>query len=114
MTAFTPTAAQAWSLLVVAGLFEVVWAVGMRYTEGFTRWLPSLIVFAAAALSFWLLSLVMKVLPVGTAYAAWVGIGATGAAILGMWLLAEPVTAGRIGCIALIVAGVIGLKLLHG
>lgn len=114
MTSFTPTAAQAWSLLLVAGLLEVGWAVGMRYTEGFTRWLPSVIVLALAWLSFYLLALAMKTLPVGTAYAVWVGIGATGAALLGMWLLAEPVTVARLGCIALIVAGVIGLKVLHG
>jgi quaternary ammonium compound-resistance protein SugE len=112
MTSFTPTANQAWGLLLVAGLLEVGWAVGMRYTDGFTRWAPTVAVLAGAGVSFWLLALAMKTLPVGTAYAAWVGIGATGAALLGMWLLAEPATAARFACIALIVAGVVGLKML--
>jgi quaternary ammonium compound-resistance protein SugE len=107
-----PTLAQAWTLLAIAGLLEVAWAVGMKYTEGFSRPLPSLIVVVVALLSFWLLGLAMRVLPVGTAYAIWVGIGAAGAALLGMWLFDEPATAARLGCIALIVAGVLGLKLL--
>jgi quaternary ammonium compound-resistance protein SugE len=107
-----PTLAQAWILLAIAGLLEVAWAVGMKYTEGFSRPLPSLIVVVVALLSFWLLGLAMRVLPVGTAYAIWVGIGAAGAALLGMWLFDEPATAARLGCIALIVAGVLGLKLL--
>ena len=108
-----PTLGQAWLLLVVAGALEVAWAVGMKYTDGFSRPLPTLAVVALALLSFWLLGLAMKVLPVGTAYAVWVGIGAAGAALLGMWLFDEPATLARIGCIALIVAGVFGLKLLH-
>jgi quaternary ammonium compound-resistance protein SugE len=108
-----PTLGQAWLLLVVAGALEVAWAVGMKYTDGFSRPLPTLAVVALALLSFWLLGLAMKVLPVGTAYAMWVGIGAAGAALLGMWLFDEPATLARIGCIALIVAGVFGLKLLH-
>lgn len=104
--------AQAWGLLLVAGLLEVVWAVGMKNTEGFTRLWPSVIVTVIALASFWLLGLAMKVLPVGTAYAVWVGIGAVGAAIAGMLIYQEPATALRLACIALILAGVVGLKLL--
>ena len=104
--------AQAWGLLLVAGLLEVVWAVGMKSTEGFTRLWPSVIVTVIALASFWLLGLAMKVLPVGTAYAVWVGIGAAGAAIAGMLIYQEPATALRLACIALILAGVVGLKLL--
>ena len=110
---FNPTLGQAWALLAVAGLLEVGWAVGMKATDGFSRPLPSLAVLAVALLSFWLLGLAMKALPVGTAYAVWVGIGAAGAALLGIVLFDEPAGAARIGCIALIVAGVLGLKLLH-
>ncbi|MGE5666243.1 MAG: DMT family transporter [Betaproteobacteria bacterium] len=104
--------AQAWGLLLVAGLLEVVWAVGMKSTEGFTRLWPSVIVTVIALASFWLLGLAMKVLPVGTAYAVWVGIGAVGAAIAGMLIYQEPATALRLACIALILAGGVGLKLL--
>ena len=104
--------AQAWGLLLVAGLLEVVWAVGMKSTEGFTRLWPSVIITVIALVSFWLLGLAMKVLPVGTAYAVWVGIGAVGAAIAGMLIYQEPATALRLACIALILAGVVGLKLL--
>jgi len=106
-----PTVAQAWILLVVAGLLEIGWAVGMKYTDGFTRLGPTAVVLGLAWLSFWLLALAMRALPVGTAYAVWVGIGATGAALLGMWLFREPATALRLLCVALIVAGVVGLKL---
>ncbi|MEG0821571.1 MAG: multidrug efflux SMR transporter [Burkholderiaceae bacterium] len=105
------TTTTAWWLLAAAGALEILWAVGMKYTEGFTRLWPSVVVIVIAWASFWLLGLAMRVLPVGTAYAVWVGIGAVGAAILGMWLFKEPATAARIGCIALIVAGVVGLKL---
>jgi quaternary ammonium compound-resistance protein SugE len=105
-----PSPAQAWILLVLAGLLEIVWAVGLKYTDGFTRWLPSSLVLAAAGLSFWLLALAMKALPVGTAYAVWVGIGAVGAALLGIVLFREPATAARLLCLVLIVAGVIGLR----
>ncbi|MCX8003560.1 MAG: multidrug efflux SMR transporter [Burkholderiaceae bacterium] len=108
-----PTPAQAWLLLVVAGLLETAWAVGLKYTNGFSRPLSSLAVVATALASFWLLALAMKTLPVGTAYAVWVGIGAAGAALLGIVLFSEPATLARLGCIALIVAGVLGLKLLH-
>ena len=103
--------AMAWIYLIFAGLFEIVWAVGLKYTEGFTRPLPTLITIAAMVVSMGLLGLAAKDLPIGTAYAVWTGIGAAGAAILGIVLFAEPVTALRIGSIGLIVAGVIGLKL---
>ncbi len=107
-----PSTAAAWWLLAAAGALEIVWAVGMKYTDGFTRLWPSVAVIAVAWLSFWLLGLAMRVLPVGTAYAVWVGIGAAGATVLGMWLFKEPATVARVACIALIVAGVVGLKLL--
>lgn len=103
--------AMAWIYLIFAGLFEIVWAVGLKYTEGFTRPLPTLITIAAMVVSMGLLGLAAKDLPIGTAYAVWTGIGAAGAAILGIVLFAEPVTALRIASIGLIVAGVIGLKL---
>ena len=109
----SPSIAQAWVLLVAAGVLEVGWAVGMKSTDGFARWLPSAIVLAVALVSFALLGLAMKTLPVGTAYAVWVGIGAAGTAVLGMLLFDEPASAARLACIALIVAGVLGLKLLH-
>lgn len=105
-----PTVAQAWILLALAGVLEIGWAVGMKATDGFTRTVPSVIVVSTALLSFWLLALAMKVLPVGTAYAVWVGIGAAGAAIFGMLLYQEPASIGRIVCLVLIVAGVVGLK----
>jgi quaternary ammonium compound-resistance protein SugE len=100
---WSPSTSQAWLLLLAAGLLEVGWAVGMKTTDGFTRPVPTAIVTGLA----------MKTLPVGTAYAVWVGIGAAGAALLGMWLYSEPAGAARLLCIALIVGGVIGLKLLH-
>jgi quaternary ammonium compound-resistance protein SugE len=109
---FAPTPTVAWAMLVVAGLLEVVWAIGMKYSEGFTKLVPSVVTVVAATLSFGLLAAAMKVLPVGTAYAAWTGIGAVGAAVLGMVLFNEPSTAARIVCILLIVAGIAGLKLL--
>jgi quaternary ammonium compound-resistance protein SugE len=111
MSAFQPTLAQAWALLLVAGLLEIGWAVGMKSTEGFTRWGPTAAVLVTAVLSFYLLALAMKTLPVGTAYAVWVGIGAVGAAALGVALLGEPATPARVASIALIVAGVVGLRL---
>ena len=102
----------AWAMLVAAGVLEIVWAIGMKYSAGFTRLGPSIVTIVAAIGSFWLLTLAVKVLPVGTAYAAWTGIGAVGAAVLGMILFKEPATAARIFCIVLIVAGIAGLKLL--
>lgn len=101
----------AWLVLVVSGLFETVWAVGVRYTDGFTRLWPSLGVLAAMAVSVYGLSLAARVLPIGTAYAVWTGIGAVGAVLVGLAWLGEPRTAARIGCLALIVAGIVGLKL---
>ena len=114
MANFSPTAQQAWLLLAAAGLLEVGWAIGMKYTVGFSRPLPTVAVLVAALASFALLGLAMKALPVGTAYAVWVGIGAAGAALLGIVLFDEPATLARIGCVLLIVAGVLGLKLVDG
>ena len=110
----TPSPGAAWGLLVVAGLLEIVWALGLKYSDGFTRPVPSVVVVVAAAASFWLLALAMRVLPAGTAYAVWVGIGAAGTALLGMVLLGEAATVARLACIALIVLGVLGLKLVSG
>ena len=100
-----------WLILFVAGLFEVAWAIGLKYTDGFTRLWPSIGTVLAMVGSVVLLGIAMKTLPVGTAYAVWVGIGAVGTAILGMVLLGEAANAGRIVSLALIVAGVVGLKL---
>lgn len=101
---------MAWYLLFLAGLLETGWAIGLKYTEGFTRPLPTLLTVTAMAISFWLLSTAMKTLPVGTAYAVWTGIGATGAVILGIVLFQEPATPARLLCVAAIVGGIIGLK----
>ena len=100
-----------WFILVAAGLFEIGWAIGLKYTEGFTRLWPTLGTIAAMAISLSLLGIAMKSLPVGTAYAVWVGVGAVGTAILGIVLLGEPANAGRLLSLGLIVAGIIGLKL---
>jgi quaternary ammonium compound-resistance protein SugE len=100
-----------WTMLAVAGLFEIAWAVGLKYTEGFSRWWPSVGTALAMAVSVVLLALAMRTLPVGTAYAVWTGIGAVGTALLGIALFGEPATFARLGCIALIVAGIVGLKL---
>ncbi len=102
---------MAWIYLAVAGLFEVAWAVGLKYTDGFSRFLPSVWTLGSMAMSLYLLSLALKSLPLGTAYAVWTGIGAVGVAILGMILFAEPATALRVTSIGMIVAGIIGLKL---
>jgi quaternary ammonium compound-resistance protein SugE len=102
----------AWLLLVVAGLLEIVWSVSMKASHGFTKPHFTAITLVAAALSFWLLGLALRQLPVGTAYAVWTGIGAVGAAILGIAIFGESLTFVRIGCIALIVCGILGLKLL--
>lgn len=100
-----------WFILVLAGLFEVGWAIGLKYTEGFTRLWPSLGTAAAMIISLGLLGVAMKTLPVGTAYAIWVGVGAVGTVILGIVLLGEPVNAARMISVALIIAGIVGLKL---
>lgn len=102
---------MSWFYLVLAGLLEVVWAVGLKYTEGFTRLGPSLLTAGAMAGSFYLLSLAMRSLPLGTAYGVWVGIGAVGAAIAGMVLFKEPATMLRVVSLVLVVAGIVGLKL---
>lgn len=103
---------MAWIILFVAGLFEIGWAIGLKYTEGFTRFWPSLGTGLAMVASVVLLGIAMKQIPVGTAYAVWTGIGATGTVILGIVLLGEPATALRLACLGLIVAGIIGLKVL--
>ncbi len=102
---------MAWLYLFIAGLFEVGWAIGLKYTQGFTRLVPTVLTLASMAVSLGLLGLALKSLPVGTAYAVWTGIGTVGTAILGIVLLGEPATALRLACIALIVAGIVGLKL---
>ena len=101
----------AWTYLVFAGLFEIGWAIGLKYTNGFTRLVPSLLTLASMVVSLGLLGLALKTLPVGTAYAIWTGIGTVGTATLGIWLLGEPATVMRLVCIALIVSGIVGLKL---
>lgn len=105
---------MSWTILFLAGLFEVAWAVGLKFTEGFTRLWPSVATLAAMALSFYLLAAAMRSLPLGTAYAVWVGIGAIGTAILGIVLFNEPASAGRLVSLGLILAGIIGLKLASG
>lgn len=102
---------MSWILLFVAGLFEIGWAIGLKYTEGFTRPVPTVLTVVSMIVSMGLLGLALKTLPVGTAYAIWTGIGTVGTALLGIWLLGEPATAVRLACIALIVSGIIGLKL---
>lgn len=102
---------MSWFYLALAGVLEVVWAIGLKYTEGFTKPLPSAITLAGMIASVWFLALALKTIPVGTGYAVWTGIGAVGTAILGIILFAEPATLPRIACIALIVAGIAGLKI---
>lgn len=102
---------MAWIVLVIAGLFEVGWAIGLKYTEGFTRLWPSVWTVAAMIASLWLLGIAMKSLPVGTAYSVWVGVGAAGTVVLGIVLFSEPANAFRLASVALIVAGIVGLKL---
>ncbi len=101
---------MSWVYLFVAGLFEIGWAIGLKYTNGFTRLVPTVLTAISMAISLGLLGLALKSLPVGTAYAVWTGIGAVGTAILGIYLLGEPATAGRLVCIGLIVSGIVGLK----
>ncbi len=100
-----------WGILVLAGLFEIVWAVGLKYTEGFTRLWPTAGTLLAMAVSFGLLAHALKTLPVGTAYAVWTGIGAVGTAIVGIVLLGESASPARLLCIAMIGAGIVGLKM---
>lgn len=105
------SASLSWIVLVVAGLFEVGWAIGLKYTEGFTRLWPSIGTGAAMIVSIGLLGFAMKALPVGTAYAVWVGVGAVGTVILGIVLLGEPANAARLVSVGFIIAGIVGLKL---
>lgn len=102
---------MAWLILVVAGLLEVGWAIGLKYTAGFTKLWPSVLTITAIVVSMYLLALAARTLPIGTAYAVWVGIGAAGTAILGMLILKEPASAGRLAFLALLVISIIGLKL---
>lgn len=101
----------AWIMLFIAGLFEMGWAIGLKYTDGFTRPIPTVLTVASMIISLGLLGLALKTLPVGTAYAVWTGVGTVGTALLGIWLLGEPAAVLRLMCIGLIVAGIIGLKL---
>jgi quaternary ammonium compound-resistance protein SugE len=103
--------AMPWVVLVLAGLFEIGWAIWLKYTEGFTKLWPTVGTVAAMVISLGLLGVAMKSLPVGTSYAVWVGVGAVGTAILGIVLLGEPANAGRLVSLGLIVAGIVGLKL---
>jgi len=101
---------MAWILLFVASLFEVAWAIGLKYTDGLTKTLPTVGTFAAMIISVWLLGIAMKSLPVGTAYSVWVGVGAVGTVILGIVLFKEPANTLRLVSIGLVVAGIVGLK----
>ena len=103
---------MAWIVLFLAGLFEIAWAVGLKYSHGLTRFWPSLATALAMAISLALLGWALRTLPLGTAYAVWTGIGAVGTVILGIALFGEAATAGRLACACLIVAGIVGLKLL--
>ena len=102
---------MAWAYLALAGLFEIGWAIGLKYTDGFTRIVPSVLTLVSMVVSVLLLGLALKTLPVGTGYAVWTGIGTVGTALLGIYLMGEPATAARLACIGLIVAGILGLKL---
>src|SRR6516162_4732537 len=101
---------MAWVILVTAGLFEIGWAIGLKYTEGFARLWPTIWTVLSMIISLWLLGIAMKTLPVGTAYSVWVGVGAVGTVILGMVLLGEPVNPARLISVSLIIAGIVGLK----
>ncbi|MDG3443371.1 quaternary ammonium compound efflux SMR transporter SugE [Nitrospirillum amazonense] len=105
---------MAWLWLLLAGLSEVGWAVGLKYTDGFTRLVPSVLTIAAMGISLGTLGLALRTLPLGTAYAVWTGIGTLGTVVAGILLFNEPATALRLACIGLIVAGIAGLKLAHG
>ncbi len=102
---------MAWIHLLLAGVFEIGFAIGLKYTQGFTRLWPSVATVVAAAISLWLLTQALRTIPIGTAYAVWTGIGAVGVATLGIVLFSESASPARLGCIALIIAGVVGLKL---
>lgn len=102
---------MAWFTLLLAGILEIGWAIGLKYTDGFTRLTPTVLTVGSMVLSVVLLGIAVRSLPLGTAYAVWTGIGTVGTVILGIILFAEPVTAARLGCIGLIIAGIAGLKL---
>ena len=102
---------MAWIILVVAGLFEIVWALGLKYTDGFTRLWPTVGTAVALIISMALMGVALRTLPLGTAYAVWTGIGAAGTAVLGVILFKEPASVMRLVCIGLIIAGIVGLKL---
>lgn len=102
---------MAWAILLLAGLFEVGWAIGLKYTEGFTRLWPTVGTVLAMITSLWLLGIAMRSLPVGTAYSVWVGVGVVGTVVLGIVLLGEPANAARLVSVALIIAGIVGLRL---
>lgn len=102
---------NAWIMLGAAGLLEIIWAIGLKYADGFTKTVPSIITIAAMVASMWLLAQAARTLPIGTAYAVWTGIGAVGAALLGIMLFSESANLMRLGCIGLIVVGILGLKL---
>jgi quaternary ammonium compound-resistance protein SugE len=102
---------MAWIILFLAGILEIGWAIGLKYTEGFTKLVPTILTGASMVASVVLLGIAVRTLPLGTAYAVWTGIGTVGTVILGIVLFAEPATAVRLGCIALIIAGIAGLKL---
>ncbi len=101
---------MSWFILLIAGLLEVGWAIGLKYTQGFTKLVPTILTLAAMAASLGLLGLALRTLPVGTAYAVWTGIGTIGTAALGIALFGEPATLARLACIGLILAGIVGLK----
>ena len=101
-----------WLLLLLAGLFEVAWAIGLKYTDGFSRPLPTLLILSAMGVSVLLLAMAVKQLPLGTAYAVWTGIGAVGTVLMGIWLFNEPATLARVLCLLLIIGGILGLKLI--
>jgi quaternary ammonium compound-resistance protein SugE len=104
----------AWIFLMLAGIFEVVWAIGLKYSQGFTRLYPSIVTIVGMLISFYLLSVAIRTLPIGTAYAVWTGIGAVGAVIFGIFFFNEPVNASRIIFLCLILIGIIGLKITSG
>lgn len=110
MPSVTSTTA-AWLLILVSGLLEIAFSVSMKLSDGYTKVVPAVVSIVAAILSVWLMSLTLRIIPVGTAYAVWAGIGAAGTAFVGMLLFQEPASPARIGCIGLVVAGIVGLQL---
>lgn len=105
---------MSWFILIIAGMFEVAWAIGLKYSDGFSRLWPSVGTVGAMVVSVVLLGIAMKELPVGTAYAVWTGVGAIGTAVLGIWLFGDSASAARLACLAMIAGGIVGLKLVSG